>query len=160
MIMINLIRNFSNQKVATIDATTLSGLRLVREPGLSSVSIVASEKSVSSTPGETPGAVEVAGIEPASPWMISPGSSQSTPTALQLYQFLGYAIASNAELEEDCTDICRGVYAAKGIKGEKWGEWEGKEIESIPFYPLDPLLPLPVQLKLRTKELNFLLTQL
>ena len=78
----------------------------------------------------------------------------------EYYQFLGYAIASNAELEEDCTDICRGVYATKGIKGEKWGKWEGKEIESIPFYPLDPLLPLPVQLKLRTKELNFLLAQL
>ena len=78
----------------------------------------------------------------------------------EYYQFLGYAIASNAELEEDCTDICRGVYAAKGIKGEKWGKWEGEEIESIPFYPLDPLLPLAVQLKLRTKELNFLLAQL
>ena len=76
----------------------------------------------------------------------------------EYYQFLGYAIASNAELEEDCTDIIKGIYGNKGLERvglKKWGE-----LESIPFYPLDPLLPLPVQLKLRTKELNFLLTQL
>lgn len=83
----------------------------------------------------------------------------------EYYQFLGFAIASNAELEEDCTDICRGVYAAKGLKGlgergEK-GKANGIEwVESLPFYPLDPLLPLVVQLKLRAKELNFLLDKL
>jgi four helix bundle protein len=79
----------------------------------------------------------------------------------EYYQFLGYAVASNAELEADFTDICIGIYESKGIgKGKKWGEWEEEKIESIPFYPLDPLLPLPLQLKLRAKEINFLLDKL
>lgn len=98
----------------------------------------------------------------------------------EYYQFLGYAVASNAELEEDCTDICKGVYEAKGLEGvelkgikglkgmNKGGKWEkggGKreemgELEKIPFYPLNPLLPPCLQLKLRAKELNYLLDRL
>ena len=120
----------------------------------------------------------------------------------EYYEFLGYSIGSNAELEEDFTDIWKGHYpelmGIKGIMGEKgeekkeelgimgemgWGEKreekgiseggtrekkeeEGREkgrindIESLPFYPLDLLLPLVVQLKLRAKELNFLLEKL
>lgn len=75
----------------------------------------------------------------------------------EYYQFLGFAVASNAELEEDCTDIIKGMYGSKGIKGEEKGiEW----VESIPFYPLSLHLPLLIQLKLRAKELNFLLDRL
>lgn len=105
----------------------------------------------------------------------------------EYYEFLGYAIASNAELEEDATDIWKGHYrelmGLKGVmgemgeKGERGGMGEKGErrdedegggergntplnIESLPFYPLDSLLPPVVQLKLRAKELNFLLEQL
>lgn len=85
----------------------------------------------------------------------------------EYYQFLGFAIASNAELEEDFTDICKGVYEAKGLKGVEKGEREGKGgkrerggIETIPFYPLNPILPPCLQLKLRAKELNYLLDRL
>lgn len=87
----------------------------------------------------------------------------------EYYEFLGYAVASNAELEEDATDICKGHYEQMGLKGEKGERGERgrnrdavsiSELESIPFYPLDPLLPLPIQLKLMAKELNFLLEKL
>ena len=90
----------------------------------------------------------------------------------EYYQFLGYAVASNAELEADCTDICIGVYDSKGLKGVNKGE-EGENkgverdekgergwIESVPFYTLNTRLPLCLQLKLRAKELNFLLDKL
>ena len=79
----------------------------------------------------------------------------------EYYEFLGYAVASNAELEEDCTDIWKGHYRElmeiKGVMGEK-----GKmtDIEKLSFYPLDTSLPPIVQLKLRTKELNYLLENL
>lgn len=76
----------------------------------------------------------------------------------EYYQFLGYAIASNAELEEDFGDICKGIYESKGLNGIRGKERD--EMEKIPFYPLDPLLPLSLQLKLRAKELNFLLEKL
>lgn len=80
----------------------------------------------------------------------------------EYYQFLGFAVASNAELEEDCTDIIKGIYGGKGLKGvgEKEMEKWGGDLESIPFYPLNPLLPLPLQLKIRAKELNYLLDRL
>ena len=98
----------------------------------------------------------------------------------EYYEFLGYAVASNAELEEDCTDICKGHYkelmgvrgimgekGEKGIMGEKGESLSTRSdplnpfnIEKIPFYPLDPLLPPVIQLKLKAKELNFLLEKL
>ena len=86
----------------------------------------------------------------------------------EYYQFLGYAVASNAELEADCMDICIGIYESKGLKGVNKGEekgregekWDKREIESTPFYPLNPLLPICLQLKLRAKEINFLLDKL
>ncbi len=81
----------------------------------------------------------------------------------EYYEFLGYAVASNAELEEDCTDIWKGIYpelmGLKGVMGEM-GETSPFDIEKIPFYPIDPHLPFIVQLKLRAKELNFLLDRL
>ena len=80
----------------------------------------------------------------------------------EYYQFLGYAVASNAELEEDCTDIWNGYYkelmGITGITGET-GE-KRLEIEKLKFYPLDKSLPPVVQLKLRAKEVNFLLHRL
>lgn len=79
----------------------------------------------------------------------------------EYYQFLGFAVASNAELEEDFTDICKGIYESKGIKGlDKGGGMGVEEIEKIPFYPLNPLLPLPLKLKLRAKEINLLIDRL
>lgn len=90
----------------------------------------------------------------------------------EYYQFLGFAVASNAELEEDFTDICKGIYESKGVKGLKGGKglkWEKgekgeeigiEEIEKIPFFPLNPLLPLPLKLKLRAKEINLLIDRL
>lgn len=76
----------------------------------------------------------------------------------EYYQFLGYAVASNAELEADFTDICNGLYEAKGVKGV--GKGERGQIESIPFHPLNTHLPPLIQLKLRAKELNFLMDRL
>lgn len=82
----------------------------------------------------------------------------------EYYEFLGYALASNAELEEDCTDICKGHYTelkeVKAVIGEKGKMMNSGELEKIPFYPLNQSLPPIVQLKLKTKELNFLLEQL
>ncbi len=84
----------------------------------------------------------------------------------EYYEFLGYSLASNAELEEDCDDIIKRRYAAlteiKGIMGEtgKTGEIQIDEVEKLPFYPLDPRLALIIQLKLRCKEINFLLDRL
>lgn len=110
----------------------------------------------------------------------------------EYYEFLGFAIAANAELEEDCSDVCKGIYpelmGIRGVMGEKGemgvvnerkkmgergkmgGVDEGgiknermtnmRTIESLLFYPLSPILPPVVQLKLRCKELNFLLDRL
>ncbi len=75
----------------------------------------------------------------------------------EYHQFLGFSLGANAELEEDCNDIIKGVY--KGIEREK-GDWEIERVEKLPFYPLDTRLPLLIQLKLRCKELNMLLDKL
>ncbi len=98
----------------------------------------------------------------------------------EYYEFLGYAVASNAELEEDATDIWkghyrelmgeRGIMGIKGVMGENGGmgtthstpssHFSLLDIEKIPFYPLDMTLPSAIQLKLMAKELNFLLEKL
>ena len=36
----------------------------------------------------------------------------------EYHQFLGFSLGANAELEEDCNDIIKGVYAEMGLKGE------------------------------------------
>lgn len=135
----------------------------------------------------------------------------------EYYEFLGFSIGANTELEEDCNDIwkgaCRDLMGIKGIMGETGGPIPSTplnfplnsqnnsiqsehqdnllcqkqnfqnspmqsnptlssvplspfcplvpfDIEKIPFYPLDKNLPPIVQLKLRCKELNYLLHQL
>ena len=75
----------------------------------------------------------------------------------EYYDFLGFSLGANAELEEDCNDIINGVY--KGLTG-LMGEMGIEEIEQLKFYPLDSRLPPVVQLKLRCKEINFLLAKL
>jgi len=80
----------------------------------------------------------------------------------EYYDFLGFSIGANTELEEDCDDIWKGMYPEllreKGVMGEKGGR--GLDIEKLKFYPLDPGLPRVVRLKLRCKELNYLLDRL
>jgi four helix bundle protein len=132
----------------------------------------------------------------------------------EYYDFLGFSIGANTELEEDCNDIWRGAYldlmritGVMGVMGEKGNgvarstspvpsvyssssilssspvpsvyssnsassDFESQshltpfnplipfDIEKIPFYPLNKNLPLVIQLKLRCKELNYLLNQL
>ncbi|MFA4818100.1 MAG: four helix bundle protein [Parcubacteria group bacterium] len=91
----------------------------------------------------------------------------------EYYDFLGFSIGSNTELEEDCNDIWKGIYpelmGLKGLMGEKGAlsapsthstHFVPFDIEKIPFYPLDRNLPPIVQLKLRAKESNYLLSQL
>lgn len=88
----------------------------------------------------------------------------------EYYEFLGFTVASNAELEEDCNDIWNGIYSElmgvkgiMGLMGEKriMGEkGEMGDIEKLKFYPLDINLPPIIQLKLRAKELNFILARL
>lgn len=77
----------------------------------------------------------------------------------EYYEFLGFSIGANAELEEDCDDIIKGVYDQMGLKGLT-GEMGIAEAERLPFYPLDSHLPLLIQLKLRCKELKLLLNKL
>lgn len=87
----------------------------------------------------------------------------------EYYEFLGFSLGANAELEEDCDDVWKGVYpellAEKGVMGEKGERGEMRhteigDIEKLRFYPIDPNLPSVVQLKLRCKEMNFLLDRL
>lgn len=79
----------------------------------------------------------------------------------EYYEFLGYALASNAELEEDFTDIAKGYYPElMGLRGVMGNKVDAIEIEKLFFYPLDAKLPNVVQLKLRAKELNFLIEKL
>lgn len=65
----------------------------------------------------------------------------------EYYTFLGYAIASNAELLEDYLDICLGRYEEKGIKGIERGEKGKTDIpisslsHSKPFAPVSPFAP-------------------
>ena len=81
----------------------------------------------------------------------------------EYYTFLGYAVASNEELLEDCRDICHGVYEQRGLKGEK-GERRGSEEKGIgekgkgrtkeetrtdrtslsPVCPISPFSPKPI----------------
>lgn len=74
----------SNQKTAF--EAVLGGHRLVQAPGLPSSITIADGKILSRGGVDNFETVEVAGIEPASPWMVSQGLSQSTPTAYLWYQ--------------------------------------------------------------------------
>lgn len=106
----------------------------------------------------------------------------------EYYDFLGFSIGANTELEEDCNDIWKGMYpglmGVRGVMGERGTPSSFLtpsissapstlsalytpstpsapfDIEKIPFYPLNKSLPPIVQLKLRAKELNYLLSQL
>lgn len=106
----------------------------------------------------------------------------------EYYDFLGFSIGANTELEEDCNDIWKGMHpglmGVRGVMGEKGTPSFSLtpsissapptlsalytpstlsapfDIEKIPFYPLNKSLPPIVQLKLRAKELNYLLSQL
>ncbi|MDP3957013.1 MAG: four helix bundle protein [bacterium] len=82
----------------------------------------------------------------------------------EYYEFLGFSIGANTELEEDCDDICKGVYpelmGVKGVMGEMGEKGIMRDIENLKFYPIDPSLPPVVQLKLQCKELNFLFDKL
>jgi len=81
----------------------------------------------------------------------------------EYYEFLGFSMGANSELEEDCDDIWKRMYpellAERGVMGEK-GERGEMDIEKLKFYPLDLNLPPVVKLKLQCKELNYLFTQL
>ncbi len=89
-------------------------------------------------------------------------------TSQEYYDFLGFSMGANTELEEDCDDIWKGMYPEllieKGVMGERGVEKGEKglkgDIEKLKFYPIDPDLPPVVKLKLQCKELNYLLTQL
>ena len=118
----------------------------------------------------------------------------------EYYEFLGFSIGANAELEEDCMDVWKGIYpelmGIKGVMGERGilstplthstpsaplsrsahsisisssassshstpsAPLSPSDIEKLPFYPLNPSLPPIIQLKLRCKEINFLLSKL
>ena len=64
----------------------------------------------------------------------------------EYYEFLGFSIGANAELEEDCMDICKGIYPElKGIKGvmgavsEKGAMGERGAHSSLPISSLSAL---------------------
>ncbi len=80
----------------------------------------------------------------------------------EYYEFLGFSVGANSELEEDCDDICKGMYPElmriTGVMGEMG--MKGIDIETLSFYPVDPKLPPIVRLKLHCKELNFLFDKL
>lgn len=81
-------------------------------------------------------------------------------TTKEYFTFLGFSIGSNAELMEDAADIVTGVYEElQGVMGTS-GFLSRGQLDYIPFYPLPPFLPLPVQLFLQCKEVNFLLYKL
>ena len=81
----------------------------------------------------------------------------------EYHQFLGFSLGANAELEEDCNDIIKGVYVEMGERGTHSPHFSHltlEQVERLPFYPIDSRLPLVVQLKLRCKELNMLFDKL
>lgn len=78
----------------------------------------------------------------------------------EYYTFLGYSVASNAELLEDYLDICLGRYKERGVMGAKGEMGTLGGIEKLRFYPVNPILPIVVKLFLKAKELNFLLEKL
>lgn len=108
----------------------------------------------------------------------------------QYFEFLGYSIAAVEELKDDYRDIATGVYpelmmipelwkgsngigmGEKGVKGDDgsngqplnpfqpFNPFSDAELEALRFYPLDPSLPLVVQLYLRAKEVLMLLHKL
>ena len=95
----------------------------------------------------------------------------------EYYEFLGFSLGANAELEEDCNDIIKGVYAEMGLKGMEKGDGKEEKGERgtpstpsphFPLFTLDEVerfflsFPFPplVRLKLRCKELNMLLQKL
>ena len=54
----------------------------------------------------------------------------------EYYEFLGYALASNAELEEDCTDIYKGHY--RELMGEKgvMGGSQGPSLRNVSTFSI------------------------
>lgn len=85
-------------------------------------------------------------------------------TTEEYLNFLGFALASLAELTEDVGDIIKGRYEGvmglKGVMGEKGIEMSFEEINQLPFYPLPPSIPLIIEMKLRCKELSYLIYRL
>lgn len=85
-------------------------------------------------------------------------------TSKEYYDFLGFSMGANSELEEDCDDIWKKMYPEllqiKGVMGERGMKGEMEDIEKLKFYPIDSNLPSVVKLKLECKELNYLFTQL
>jgi four helix bundle protein len=105
----------------------------------------------------------------------------------EYFDYLGFSIGSVEEIKEDCKDIISGKYqdlkGVTGLMGKMGGRGheaeKGKmgggggnpitshyspssfqEVEKLPFYPLPPLTPLPIEVYLRCKELSFLLYKL
>ena len=70
----------------------------------------------------------------------------------EYYEFLGFAVGSNAELEEDCNDIWNGIYyeltGVKGIMGERGimgakPPYSSTSTPSSPYPPSSPSTPFP-----------------
>ena len=63
----------------------------------------------------------------------------------EYHQFLGFSLGANAELEEDCNDILKGIYedlmGIRGVMGMEGGTHSPHltldEVERLPLYPLD-----------------------
>lgn len=102
-------------------------------------------------------------------------------TSKEYFGYLGFSIGSVEEIREDVSDIIKGKYkelmGVRGIMGERVVKDERAipfplnpstllhpltldQVEKLPFYPLNPLLPLVVQVYLRCKELSFLFYKL
>lgn len=82
-------------------------------------------------------------------------------TTKEYIQFLGFSIASLAELEEDGRDIAKGRYGEMGVRGVTGSMSDiNSYLDSLPFYPLPPFLPLSVVFVLKCRELSMLLHKL